>query len=340
MRMFLLTLAALLLPSLGLEDASELNPIRKVVTLLQAMQKKVTEEGAKEKELYEKFMCYCKTGGGDLTASISAAETKIPSVGSSIEAAESKLTQTKADLKQAQADRASAKQAMEEATGLRKKEAETFAATKAEYDTNIAALTKAVDALEKGMSGAFLQTGAAEVLRRLALSKQDMLDVDRQELVAFLSGTHGSGYAPASGEGTGILKEMGDTMAKSLADVTADETSAIETYKDLMKAKTKETEALTASIETKTKQIGELGVELVQMKEDLSDTQAALAQDQEYLADLEKSCCTKTAEWEERSKTRADELVALADTIKVLNDDDALELFKKTLPSASSSFMQ
>merc|ERR1719198_253852 len=29
------------------------------------------------------------------------------------------------------------------------------------------------------------------------------------------------------------------------------------------------------------------------------------------------------------------ELAALADTIKVLNDDDALDLFKKTLPSAS-----
>merc|ERR1719160_140354 len=36
----------------------------------------------------------------------------------------------------------------------------------------------------------------------------------------------------------------------------------------------------------------------------------------------------------------ATEMVALADTIKVLNDDDALELFKKTLPSASSSFVQ
>jgi len=39
-------------------------------------------------------------------------------------------------------------------------------------------------------------------------------------------------------------------------------------------------------------------------------------------------------------KTRADELVALAETIKVLNDDDALELFKKTLPSAASSLVQ
>merc|ERR1719506_160311 len=33
------------------------------------------------------------------------------------------------------------------------------------------------------------------------------------------------------------------------------------------------------------------------------------------------------------------EMVALADTIKILNDDDALELFKKTLPG-SASFMQ
>merc|ERR1719506_2650686 len=39
-------------------------------------------------------------------------------------------------------------------------------------------------------------------------------------------------------------------------------------------------------------------------------------------------------------KLRSQELVALADTIKVLNDDDALELFKKTLPGASASFVQ
>ena len=39
-------------------------------------------------------------------------------------------------------------------------------------------------------------------------------------------------------------------------------------------------------------------------------------------------------------KTCAEELAALADAIKVLNNDDALELFKNTLPSASASFME
>merc|ERR1719413_31689 len=102
-----------------------------------------------------------------------------------------------------------------------------------------------------------------------------------------------------------------------------------------MQAKTKEVAALTATVEAKTKLIGELGVSIVMMK-DLADTQATLADDKAFLANLEKSCATKTAEWEERSKTRAEELVALADTIKVLNDDDALDLFKKTLPSGAS----
>jgi len=37
---------------------------------------------------------------------------------------------------------------------------------------------------------------------------------------------------------------------------------------------------------------------------------------------------------------RSQELIAVADTIKILNDDDALELFKKTLPAADASLVQ
>merc|ERR1719276_755574 len=89
-------------------------------------------------------------------------------------------------------------------------------------------------------------------------------------------------------------------------------------------------------IEEKLTRIGSLGMTIMQMKNDLGDTEESLVADQEFLANLEKSCAQKKAEWEERSATRKQELAALADTIKILNDDDALELFKKTLPSASS----
>jgi hypothetical protein len=72
------------------------------------------------------------------------------------------------------------------------------------------------------------------------------------------------------------------------------------------------------------------------MKNDLSDSQAALLEDEKFAANLDKTCAAKKAEYDERVKTRSEELVALAETIKILNDDDALELFKQTLPSAAS----
>merc|ERR1712032_1498455 len=75
-------------------------------------------------------------------------------------------------------------------------------------------------------------------------------------------------------------------------------------------------------------------------KNDLTDSQESVLEDTKFLADLEKNCKTKTKEREERSKTRAEEILALAETIKILNSDDALELFKKTLPSASASLVQ
>merc|ERR1719272_990058 len=58
-------------------------------------------------------------------------------------------------------------------------------------------------------------------------------------------------------------------------------------------------------------------------------------EDQQFLKDLERDCATKDEEWAARQKLRAEELLALADTIQILNDDDALELFKKALPAAS-----
>jgi len=97
---------------------------------------------------------------------------------------------------------------------------------------------------------------------------------------------------------------------------------------------------LTDSIDEKMRLAGELGVDIIEMKEDLSDTEAQLIKDKDFLKNLDASCATKTKEWEERSRTRAEELTALSETIKILNDDDALDLFKKTLPSGSSSFVQ
>merc|ERR1719201_1844557 len=148
--------------------------------MLQAMQKKVEAEGQKETELFEKFMCYCKNGDEALAKSIADAEAKAPQVTADIEAGEAEVKQLKSDLKSHQTDRAAAKAAMADATKIREQEAATFAALKSEADANIAAATKATEAISKGMAGAFLQTQAAQVLKNLVLNKNDIADYERE----------------------------------------------------------------------------------------------------------------------------------------------------------------
>merc|ERR1740121_3173379 len=330
---FLLTAVAIS-GAAGIKESGRVNPIRRVVTLLQNMQTKVTEEGKKEKELFDRFMCYCKTGTGDLEAAIDAAETKIPQVEKAIAESLALLKQLEDDLAKHKQDRADAKEALATASALREKEAAAYAKESGDLTTNVQALTKAIKVLSDGVAGNFLQTTSASAIRRLAVDAE-MSSADRDMLTAFLSQGEGEGYVPQSGQIIGILKQMLDTMKKNLAEVNAAEEEAIKAFKGLAAAKSKEIQANTDAIEAKTVRHGETGVAIVNQKEDLDDTKKALVADKKFLADLETDCKTKEAEWDERSATRAQELLALADTIKILNDDDALELFKKTLPAPS-----
>merc|ERR1719272_2684733 len=125
---------------------STANPVRRVVSMLQMMSKKIAEEGEKEKEQFDRFMCYCETGGESLKKSIADAETKIPQLESEIKEKAAGLLQMKADVKQGKEDRASAKASMKEATA--------FAKYHADASANLKAMTGAIAALEKGMGGA------------------------------------------------------------------------------------------------------------------------------------------------------------------------------------------
>merc|ERR1719191_1273469 len=159
-------------------------------------------------------------------------------------------------------------------------------------------------------------------------------------LSAFLSGGQAlEGYAPASGEILGMLKQMKEEMEKDLAEISGDENTRKMDHESMVAAKKSEIAAHTQAIEDKTAREGEAAVEIATMKHDLEDTKEDLAADTKYLADRKKSCAAKTKEMEARRKSMAEELTAIAETIKILNDDDALELFKKTIPSASA-FLQ
>merc|ERR1719161_1269747 len=112
-------LGAVEVAEVRVHETTVANPIRKVVTMLQMMQNKVTAEGEKEEKLMEKFMCYCKNGVATLEKSIEDAKTKIPQLEADIKEAEAAKGQLLQDVEDAKKSRAEAKEAIQKATAIR-----------------------------------------------------------------------------------------------------------------------------------------------------------------------------------------------------------------------------
>merc|ERR1719161_1457413 len=156
--------------------------------------------------------------------------------------------------------------------------------------------------------------------------------MDRKNALAFLE--QSGDYVPQSGQIVGILKGMKDDMEAGLKEAVADEEKAIAGFADLKASKEKEIEVASEAIETKTARSGEIAVSVVQTKDSLEDTEVELADVQKFITQLESECATKEKEWAVRQKMRAEEISAISEAIGILNDDDALDVFKKAVPSA------
>lgn len=307
------------------------NPIRKVVNLLQNMKAKVEKEGDTEEKLYEKFQCYCKKNIAETDQNLKTNQEKLPPLQKTLESTVQEANQLTAQIQSAKTERQEAEEALTAATAMRQKEKADFAQSSQEQKATIDSIEQAVKALTKGMASAFLQTEAAESLRRFAFNRDGMVEADRQELLAFLQ--NGADYVPQSGQILGMLKHMGSETHEAMLEAREVEGKAQQEFKDLSAAKTKEIKALTVSIEEKMEQLGELKVAVVRLKSGIQEAETAVAEDQKVLQSLHSSCNKKAAAWDARVKTRGEELMAISETMKILDDD--AESFRKALPPIS-----
>jgi len=305
------------------------------------MQKEIEAEGAKEKELYDKFMCYCQGGTSELEAAIDKAAASMEELSAKLKSETAEKSGTAQELIQHKADREGATSDLEEATMLRGKENAAFEADKADMETNLKAMAGAIPALEKGMGGAsFVQLPQANTIKKIADTSPTLDPMDKRTLLSFLEQT--GDYAPASGQIVGILKAMEDDMKKSLDEAVAAEASAVTGYGELKASKEKEVELASEAIEAKTARAGELAVSIAETSDGLEDATKEKEETEKFVATLKAQCGSKEKEWAARQQLRAEEVAAISDAIGILNDDDALDVFKKAIPSAliQNSFLQ
>merc|ERR1719252_439384 len=148
--MLVLFLSAVLSVSHASSTEDKLNPITRVVELLQGLAKKVEADGKAEEDLFDAYVCWYKTVVSSKKASNAAAADRIESLEAyiaDIEAGRVEFTSERTDLV---ASIKGLNEEIETATDMREKEHEDYLAAKEEMEKAIAALEQAVEVLAAG----------------------------------------------------------------------------------------------------------------------------------------------------------------------------------------------
>jgi len=135
-------------------------------------------------------------------------------------------------------------------------------------------------------------------------------------------------YASQSDGIYGILTTMLDEFEADLASAQKSDASGGVNFEELSKAKTEQIAVGKAKLDELEGANAANSKALSDAKENLQLTTEQRAADVEFLRNLKLTCNDLDAQWATRSKTRNDEIVAVAETISILTSDDNHEQLK------------
>jgi hypothetical protein len=332
------TTPALLVIAIAVPIAA-LNPVTRVVELLEGLSKKLTFEAKEEEDLYDKYVCWAQTVIQTKTATNEAAQTRIESLETyiaDIEAGRVEFTSERADLEKQIAE---LNAGMEKAGDLRDQEHEDFEAAKEEMEIAIKALDEAIKVLSDAGKGKLLSVKFD--LRRILtigtniLSKNDQKYLE-QELDADVPRINKKSpfkgkYVAKSKKILQILEDMQKTFEDNLDDAEDKEKKAKKSYDSLMESKGKELDTAKEALTDLSGEGGARGVAKEEAKQEVDDLKAQVEADEGFISDTQEALDEKKSEFKERKKLRMGEIAAISEAIGVLRSDDARDTFKKSL---------
>merc|ERR550537_509300 len=138
-------------------------------------------------------------------------------------------------------------------------------------------------------------------------------------------------YAPQSGEIYGILTQLKEQMEEDLKELEGSEATAKTDYAGMVEELKSQLAAEEENAKRKTAEKVENGRALSAAKTDLEDNEKTLEADTGFLKNVKETCGTFDKAWEERRKTRAEEILAVSEAIQILTEDDAVDTAKAAL---------
>jgi chromosome segregation ATPase len=349
-----ITSLALMLLTLGSAFAEEYptvprstgdKTITKVVKLLQEMLDKSKTEGDEEKTIYAKFKCYCDKSEAEKNKAV-ADNTKLISLLESeieeLQGSNGELSSKCADLK---ASKAANKQQRSEAKTIRDKEHKKFIADTTDFEQAIRQMEQAIQTLTEvgadqtkstgadnkqfmaGHKGASLLSLQASMQTALSAAESFMDQKQYQSVTSFIQAPFTGTYTSQSGAVMGIIKNMRDTFKANLAAAVAAEESQLKSYNAYMEVKTEAYNVMSEEYDAAQEDLGDNDETLSTKRTQLDQAEKEKANDEEFLGKLLPMCKAKGESYQERKLLRANEEVAIAQAISILDSDEAFATF-------------
>merc|ERR1719217_1766627 len=317
---------------------AQANPIEKVIEMISELEQKVIGEGEAAQKLYDEFAEWCeeesknlqfeiKTGKAeaeDLQSTIDKCVSDIKALDDKIEGLVDQIAQDEEDLK--------------EATGIREKENADFLAVEAELVDTVDALERAIGILEREMA----KTGAAALVQvqnaqQLVESLSAMVEAstisvaDGKRLTALVQSQESSQdsdeelgapdpavYKNKSGGIVDVLNDILEKAEAQLADCRKKEMNNLHNFELLKQELEDSIKFANKEMDKAKKGKAEAGETKATAEGDLAVTLKGLAEDTAQLADTHHSCMTQAQDFEAATKSRGEELKALAEAKKVI----------------------
>lgn len=330
--------------ALNVADAASVagGPMSKVFEMLSDLQAKILKEGKESQQVYDEFSEWCKdrsrnvgfeikTGkseAADLSAAIEKESANMAAFSTKIEELAGSISKNEADLK--------------EATEMRASEAADFAAEERESVEVIATLERAINVLSREMakgSASMVQLKGAEDIAQAmnAMVHASVLSsADASRLTALLQDSQTSEESSSDenqgGHGDGVVSTLENLLDKAQEQLdSARKTEATNSHNFAMLKQSLEDEidALEKDMDD-TKKSTATSEEAKSIAEgDLSVTSVDLQEDVDTLRTVKQDCMTGAEDFRAGTKSRSDELTALAQAKKALGE---------ALPAAAQTY--
>merc|ERR1719265_317475 len=311
------------------------------------MQAELNKEMEDDKAVYEMISCWCKTNDQEKTKAIAEGEAKSEQLLAEMDETAAKIIELKAKLKETKDEYNKDWNALNTANSMRMKENKEFHGEETELLGAIQACEQAITVLSEhhpalaqihsaaiGLKGALPVQLLSGVLDQVKLATLKAFVAQAANANSFLAIPGMQSYAPASGQIFGILKQLKEDLSGNLSESQKAELKALEEYTSLKAAKEEEMATGKKLLGQLEEELASYGTQHAEAVEQYEDTQDQLALDKTFLANLKKQCSATDKEYEERVKSRLEEIAAVQDTIEFLNSDEAYDMFDKTVNTA------